>query len=89
MRNHSELMIIGSDKNLGQCVIERAKYKALARNQHLSHSYAYQQILEAEANKTAHNAVNKFFHLATAVREEKDMKLRKICFEKSDVTCIY
>ena len=89
MCNYPELMIIGSDKNLEQCIIQRSKYKELIYNQYLSHSDTYQQISEAEANKIVYNAVNKFFNLVTTVREEKDMKLRKIYFEKSDITYVH
>ena len=88
MRNHPSLIVIGSDKNLGQCVIERTKHHHLVYSQHLGNSSAYQQLSEQEANDIVDDAVAEFCSLYSKVKREKELKLRSTCFYESDITCI-
>ena len=66
-------MVMGSNKNLGQCVIKRVKYKWLVW-EYLKDNSTYRKISELEANKMICNATLDFFHLARNAQEEKDMK---------------
>jgi len=83
MSDHPTLMVIGSDKNLGQCVIERAKYEQLAC-EHLKDNETYQQITESEANDTLSDAASTFFEITNDARDEYNVKIRNTCFEESD-----
>ena len=56
-------MVMGLDKNLGQCVIQRVKYKQLVWK-YLKDDSTYKQISESEANKIVCNASLEFFELA-------------------------
>lgn len=87
MSNHPTLMVIESDKNLGQCVIERSKHKKLV-HQHLIDANAYVQLTESEATSALSNAVADLFEIIAEAKEEYDMKLRTTCFEDSDETCV-
>ena len=44
IRNHPELMIIGSDKNLGTYVIKHKTHYRMVYQQHLSNNNIYQSI---------------------------------------------
>ena len=88
MRGHEFLTVIGSDKNLGQRIIEFAKHKELFYYQHLSDSSNYHQITESNADKLVCNAASNFFGMAKTAQEEKEMKLHHACFEKSDMTYV-
>ena len=64
MRGHESLKVIGSDKNLGQCIIERATYMELVYHQHPSDSSCYRQTTELDDNKLVYNAMSNFFDMA-------------------------
>ena len=53
---------MSSNKNLGQCIIKRVKYKQLVW-EYLKDNSTYKQILESEVNKIVYNAASDFFNL--------------------------
>ena len=56
-------MVMDSNKNLGQYILERVKYKQLVW-EHLKDNSTYKQISESEVNKIVYSAVSDFFNLA-------------------------
>ena len=77
------IMVIGSDKNLRQCVIERAKHKKML-HEHLNNANAYGQLTQSEANSTLSDAVANFFELIDEAKNEDNIIIRTTCFEESD-----
>ena len=82
------MMVIGSDKNLGQCVIERALYHELVFNQHLGDKSAYDELTKDEADKIIDEALEEFWKIYGESARQKRLKLSNSCFSQDDITYI-
>ena len=63
MYQHPELMTIGSDENLGQCVIERALHHELIFNQRLGNKSACIELTKDEADEVIDDTLTEFWKM--------------------------
>ena len=87
IREHLQLMIIGSDKNLGLCMIEREQHHKLVFDQHLSNKEAYKELTKEEAEEIVNEAISTFRKQYSEAFHQKK-KLRLTSFYKEDITYI-
>ena len=85
MRQHPELMITGSDKNLGQCVIERALHHEIIFNQHLGNKSACVELIKDEADKVIDDALIEFWKMHGESARRKMLKIKNSSFSKEDI----
>jgi len=88
MMKHPTLMIIGSDKNLGQCIIERQKHHELVWKQHLGDKETYEQLTKNQANIIIKHATDLWYNLHNTASQEKAEGLRLTCFSDSQITYV-
>ncbi|GFH46966.1 hypothetical protein CTEN210_04855 [Chaetoceros tenuissimus] len=62
LKEHPEIVVLHTDKNLGPAIMDRERYLDLAWRDHLSDRYTYQRLTQEEAKTLQNEAIEKLHY---------------------------